>query len=710
MVPKMLQEFDLPARWTSLIQDHFAEAVHNLAQMWPDEQSLEVSYRVIEGFDHEFAHDIVEHPELHFHASNQALRQFLLDAGHSNMYPFVRIVHLPSDQIRTVSQLRADDISSVLAIDAVATKITGVRPRIYAATFECVGCGHTMVINQPNEQELIEPIECQQIDGGCGRAKRQTRFELKQKDSILINSQFVELQELPEQMKGGIQPERILCIAEHDLAGKLNPGDRVKANGVLFIRSQRKSGKDTPVFDMFLRIHSLERQNIPLEEIVITEDEELEIKELSRRPDIYEVFTNSIAPSIFGMTEVKRSLMLQLFGGVARLNTDGTRNRGDLHILLMGDPGVAKSQLLNYMADISPRGRFTSGQSASAAGLTAAAVQDAAADGRWTLEAGALVLADLGLAAIDEFDKMNEGDRSSMHEAMEQQKISISKAGINASLRTRCAVLAAANPKSGRFEPVSETPFTAQINLAPPLVSRFDIIWLLTDDPDLEKDAKIAKHIIDNRLLGVSELLVNEGSAPDPTKTSAEAGIKKTKEHGEVLSRDLIRKYIAYAKRSIHPSLEQEARDMIVDFYVETRKQIGDFTDTVAITARSLEALARLSEASARIRLSQVATTEDAERAIRITKLWRMDLMGGNFDETALQTGQKGSARNRKRIMLDIVTTLAVDNGGVAQHNDVLNEAERHKIDRGAAEDILDKFHQDGKLFRPSGYDTHGIP
>ena len=710
MVLKMLQEFDLPARWTSLIQDHFAEAVHNLAQMWPDEQSLEVSYRVIEGFDHEFAHDIVEHPELHFHASNQALRQFLIDAGHSNMYPFVRIVHLPSDQIRTVSQLRADDISHMLAIDAVATKITGVRPRIYAATFECVGCGHTMVINQPNEQELIEPIECQQIDGGCGRAKRQTRFELKQQDSILINSQFVELQELPEQMKGGIQPERILCIVEHDLAGKLNPGDRVKANGVLFIRSQRKGGKDTPVFDIFLRIHSLERQNIPLEEIVITEDEELEIKELARRPDIYDVFTNSIAPSIFGMEMVKRSLMLQLFGGVARLNADGTRNRGDLHILLMGDPGVAKSQLLNYMADISPRGRFTSGQSASAAGLTAAAVQDAAADGRWTLEAGALVLADLGLAAIDEFDKMNEGDRSSMHEAMEQQKISISKAGINASLRTRCAVLAAANPKSGRFEPVSEVPFTAQINLAPPLVSRFDVIWLLTDDPEMEKDAKIAKHIIDNRLLGVSELLVNEGSAPDPSKSAAEAGVKKSDTNGEVLSRDLIRKYVAYAKRSIHPSMVPEAREKIVNFYVETRKQVGDFSDTVAITARSLEALARLAEASARIRLSQVATMEDAERAIRLTRIWREDLMGGNFDETALQTGQKGTARNREKSMFNIVSTLAADNNGIAQHNDVLNEAERHKIDRNTAEDILEKFHQEGRLFRPGGYDTHGIP
>ncbi len=706
VVPKMLQEFDLPARWTSLIQDHFAESVHNLAQMWPDEQSLEVSYRVIEGFDHEFAHDIVQHPELHFHASNQALRQFLLDAGHSNMYPFVRIIHLPVDQVRTVSQLRADDIGIMLAIDAVTTKISGVRPRIYAATFECVACGHSMVINQPNEQELIEPIECQQLDGGCGRAKRQTRFELNQKDSILINSQFMELQELPEQMKGGIQPERIICIGEHDLAGKLNPGDRVKANGVLFIRSQRKGGKDTPVFDIFLRIHSLERQNIPLEEIVITEDEELEIKELARRPDIFELFTNSIAPSIFGMNSVKQSLALQLFGGVARLNSDGTRNRGDIHILLMGDPGVAKSQLLNYMSTISPRGRFTSGQSASAAGLTAAAVQDPAADGRWTLEAGALVLADLGLAAIDEFDKMNEGDRSSMHEAMEQQKISISKAGINASLRTRCAVLAAANPKNGRFEPVSEVPFTAQINLAPPLVSRFDIIWLMTDSPEMEKDAKIAHHIINNRLQGISELLVNEGSAPDPTKNASRSGVENTPEHGEVLSRDLIRKYIAYSKRTVHPHLEQDARDIIVKFYVETRKQIGDSNDSVAITARSLEALARLAEASARLRLSQVATLEDAERAVLMTRLWREELMGGNFDETTLVTGKKGTVRNREKTIMEIVAALAANGGGVAQLLDVFNEAERYDIDRTTAEDVIDKLCQHGRMLRPSGYDT----
>ena len=701
MVFKMLQEFDLPARWTSLIQDYFSEAVHNLAQTWPDDQSLEISYRIIEGFDTEFANDIVKNPDLHFHAANQALRQFLIDAGGAVMYPFVRIIHLPSDQVRTVSQLRADDIAQMLALDSVVTKISGVRPRIYSAVFECVACQHSMVINQPNEQELIEPIECEQITGGCGRVKRLTRFVLNHKESVLINSQFIELQELPEQMKGGIQPERIICIGEHDLAGKLNPGDRVKANGVLFIRSQRKGGKDTPVFDIFLRIQSLERQNIPLEEINITEDEELEIKELARRPDIYDLFTNSIAPSIFGMNHIKESLMLQLFGGGARLNEDGTRNRGDIHILLMGDPGVAKSQLLSYMSKLSPRGRFTSGQSASAAGLTAAAVQDPTADGRWTLEAGALVLADLGLAAIDEFDKMNEGDRSSMHEAMEQQRISISKAGINASLRTRCAILAAANPKKGKFEPVSEIPFTSQINLSPPLVSRFDVIWLLTDDADENKDAKIANHIIKNRLRGVSELLVNEGSAPDPSKSSAE--LKTSPDDSEMLPRELIRKFIAHAKRTVHPNLTDEARDSIVKFYIETRKKGGNSTDSVSITARSLEALARLAEASARIRLSQDATLEDAERAIKITRLWRYALMGEDFDETSNYAGKKGSVRNRERIIKEIISRLQNEGDGQnALRIDVINETEKAGITKAVTEDIIEKLLRMGDLYSPN--------
>ena len=698
-----IQEFDLPARWRSLLLDNYSEAIHNLEVLWPDLQSLEVSYRDIEAFDPDFALSIVEEPENNTQAANQALGLLLSELGSPRIVAFVRIIELPSDVQRTVRQLRSEDLGSMISVDAIATKIGRVLPRTYEGSFVCVACGQSHRVSQPNEQELIEPIECFEVEGGCGRRKGQTRFVQRVEDSILIDTQFIELQEPPENLRGGVQPERILCIAEHDIAGQLNPGDRVTANGMLFVRSQRKSGKDTPIFDIFMRIHSIQRENIPLEEIQISEDEEREIKELARREDIHDLLTNSIAPSIFGMNRQKESLMLQLFGGVASKAKDGTRLRGDIHILLMGDPGVAKSQLLSYMSQISPRGRFTSGQSASAAGLTAAAVQDSAADGRWTLEAGALALADLGLAAIDEFDKMNENDRSSMHEAMEQQRISISKAGINATLSTRCAILAAANPKAGRFQSVSEVPFTQQINIKPALISRFEVIWLLTDQPAADHDTMIANHIMNNRANSTPEILIDQGSAVDPTKSSAHDGLDENK---GIVNRELIRKYVAFAKRTIHPRLSSDAQDALREYYVETRRQGGESHDSIAISARAIEGLYRLAQASARVRLSEEATMADAQRSIRLTKYWRHELMGENFDETTLQSGKKATARNRERIILEIVRRIHAETGEVASLNDVLTEAGRSDISKDVAEDLIDILCRDGRLMRPGGYET----
>ena len=698
-----IQEFDLPARWRTLLLDNYSEAIHNLEVTWPDVQSLEVSYRDIESFDPDFALSIIEEPENNTQAANQALGLLLSELGASRIVAFVRIIELPSDSQRTVRQLRSEDLGSMISVDAIATKIGKVLPRTYEGVFICAACGHSSRVNQPNEQELVEPIECFEIDGGCGRKKNQTKFVQRVEESILIDTQFIELQEPPENLRGGVQPERILCIAEHDIAGQLNPGDRVTANGMLFVRSQRKSGKDTPIFDIFMRIHSIQRENVPLEEISISEDEEREIKELARRDDIHDLLTKSIAPSIFGMTRQKESLMLQLFGGVASKAKDGTRLRGDIHILLMGDPGVAKSQLLSYMSQISPRGRFTSGMSASAAGLTAAAVQDSAADGRWTLEAGALALADLGLAAIDEFDKMNENDRSSMHEAMEQQRISVSKAGINATLSTRCAILAAANPKAGRFQSVSEVPFTQQINLKPALISRFDVIWLLTDQPAADHDSQIANHIMSNRAESTPEILIEQGSEVDPSKSASHEGLDSSK---GIVNRELIRKYVAYAKRTIHPRLTEEAREALRDFYVETRRKGGESHDSIAISARAIEGLYRLAQASARVRLSDVATIEDAERSVRLTKLWRHELMGENFDETTLQSGKKATTRNRERTLLEIVRRIFAETGATVNLADVLTEAGRLDINRDTAEDIIEALCRDGRLMRPGGYDT----
>ena len=683
--------------------ENYNEAIHNLQVSWPDIRSLEISYREIESFDPDFALSIIEEPDANIQAAEQALRLLLSELGSNKIVAFVRIIELPPDSNRSVRRLRSDDLGSMISVDAIATKIGKVLPRTYEGVFVCAACGHPSRVSQPNEQELVEPVECFQIDGGCGRKRNQTKFHQRVEESILIDTQFIELQEPPENLRGGVQPERILCIAEHDLAGQLNPGDRVTANGVLFVRSQRKSGKDTPIFDIFMRIHSIQRENIPLEEIQITEDEEREIKELARREDIHDLLTRSIAPSIFGMTRQKESLMLQLFGGVASKAKDGTRLRGDIHILLMGDPGVAKSQLLSYMAQISPRGRFTSGMSASAAGLTAAAVQDSAADGRWTLEAGALALADLGLASIDEFDKMNENDRSSMHEAMEQQRISVSKAGINATLSTRCAILAAANPKAGRFQSVSEVPFTQQINLKPALISRFDVIWLLTDQPQADHDSMIANHIMNNRASSTPEILIEKGSEVDPSKSAKHDGVDKKE---GIVNRELIRKYVAFAKRSIHPKLTDEAQESLREFYVETRRKGGESHDSIAISARAIEGLYRLAQASARVRLSEVATIEDAERSIRLTRFWRHELMGENFDETTLQSGKKATTRNRERSILEIVRRLFSETGNIVNLADVLTEAGRMDISRDVAEDIIEALCRDGRLMRPGGYDT----
>ena len=269
-----IQEFDLPARWRTLLIENYNEAIHNLQVSWPDIRSLEISYREIESFDPDFALSIIEEPDANIQAAEQALRLLLSELGSNKIVAFVRIIELPPDSNRSVRRLRSDDLGSMISVDAIATKIGKVLPRTYEGVFVCAACGHPSRVSQPNEQELVEPVECFQIDGGCGRKRNQTKFHQRVEESILIDTQFIELQEPPENLRGGVQPERILCIAEHDLAGQLNPGDRVTANGVLFVRSQRKSGKDTPIFDIFMRIHSIQRENIPLEEIQITEDEE----------------------------------------------------------------------------------------------------------------------------------------------------------------------------------------------------------------------------------------------------------------------------------------------------------------------------------------------------------------------------------------------------------------------------------------------------
>lgn len=360
------------------------------------------------------------------------------------------------------------------------------------------------------------------------------------------------------------------------------------------------------------------------------------------------------------------------------------------------------SQLLQYIRQIAPRSVYTSGKGSSAAGLTAAAVRDDFGDGQqWTLEAGALVLADKGIAAVDELDKMDAGDRSALHEALEQQTISISKAGINATLKARCSLLGAANPKYGRFdqyEPIGE-----QIDLEPALVSRFDLIFTVSDQPDESEDRELAEHILQTNYAGELSTQRRELTAANVTESEVSAEVETV---APEIDAELLRKYIAHAKSSVYPTLSDEARERIRDFYVDLRSQGADEDAPVPVTARKLEALVRLSEASARVRLSDTVTEKDAERVIEIVRSCLKDIgvdpETGEFDADVIEVGQSKTQRDRAKNIRSIVAEIETEYEDGAPVEEVLDRAEEAGHERSKAEHELDKLKQKGEVYQPS--------
>ncbi|MDD3421877.1 MAG: minichromosome maintenance protein MCM, partial [Methanocellales archaeon] len=326
-----------------------------------------------------------------------------------------------------------------------------------------------------------------------------------------------------------------------------------------------------------------------------------------------------------------------------------------------------------------------------------AAVKDEFGEGRWTLEAGALVLADKGIVAVDEIDKMRSEDRSALHEAMEQQTISIAKAGVVASLRSRCALLGAANPKYGRFDKYE--PIANQINMPPALLSRFDLIFPIMDEPNVELDAKIADHILTAHYAGEISAHFKYFTSGKVTKEEVESAMKTVRPATEP---ELLRKYIAYAKR-IYPIMIDGARKRLRDFYLGTRKQGDD--GPVPVTARSLEALVRLAEASARMRLSDKILEEDADRAIRITEYCLrqvgIDRETGLFDVDVIAVGITKSQRDKIKLLKDIVRELEREHGGASPKEEVYDKAEEKGIERSKSEELLAKLKQQGDVYEP---------
>lgn len=583
----------------------------------------------------------------------------------------VRFKNLIGEQELFIKNIRSKHLGKMISIEGIVRIASEVRPQVTNAKFECPSCGTIISVLQI-DTKFREPNRC-----SCGR-----RGGFKEISKDMVDAQGLTIEEASDNLTGGEQPKRMKIYLKEDLVDpkmetRTTPGSRVKIIGILKeIPVTHSSGSILTKFDLAIEANNVIPMEESFDDIKISEEDERTIRELATDPELLTRVVKSIAPSIWGHSDVKQALALQLFGGVKKKRSDGTDMRGDVHVLLVGDPGVAKSVMLSFVSGVAPRARYVAGKSTTGAGLTAAVVKDEFLKG-WSLEAGAMPLANKGLICIDEFDKMNEEDRSAMHEAMEQQTITISKATVQATLRAQTAVLAAANPKFGRFDPTQSIP--KQVNLPPSLLSRFDAIFIMRDIPSRDRDESIATHVLMEH--------------------------KQEVKH-DVIDKDLLKKYISYSKQKYDPSLTDEAIVLMKEFYVGLRNQ-PQFGDTpnrpIPIGARQLEALVRLAEAHARMRLSKKVQKRDAEVAIQLVKHYLMEV---GYDEETKSIdidkigGTGASQRNKISLVRQVVEDLEKRLGKRIPMEELEKEL-KDKMKSDELEESINRLLKEGELFRP---------
>ncbi len=586
--------------------------------------------------------------------------------------PRIRLEELPKTSYIKVRDIRAKHLDQLLWIDGIVRQASDVRPQVVNARFECPNCGAILSVLQI-DRKFREPSRC-----SCGW---KSNFKILSKE--MVDAQRLVIEESPDALEGGEQPRRINVFLKEDLVdprmeGKTTPGSKVSIFGVLKeVPVPLQTGAISTRFDIAVEANNAISGEEGFEDLDITEEDIKQINELAADPNLYKRMAESIAPSIYGFEKIKESVLLQLFGGVKKTKSDGGATRGDIHVLLVGDPGVAKSVLLKYVSMIAPKGRYVSGKAATGAGLTAAVVRDEFLRG-WALEAGAMVLANKGTVCIDEIEKMDEQDRSTMHEAMEQQSVTISKANIQATLRAETTVLAAGNPKLGRFDPY--TPIPNQIDISPALLSRFDVIFVIRDLPNKTQDEAIATHVLEEHQQEVIR---------------------------DVIDPKLFRKYVAYAKQKVKPRLTDEAVEEIKEFYVRLRSQpsrADSGIKPIAITARQLEGIVRLAEAHAKMRLSNEVNSDDAKRAIELVKYSLMqvgyDEETGQYDIDRTISSMSSAQRGKVYIVRDAIGKLQSKLGQLIPLEELKNEIgdKMSEIELG---DSIRKLEKEGIIFTP---------
>ncbi|OYT34305.1 MAG: AAA family ATPase [Candidatus Aenigmarchaeota archaeon ex4484_52] len=659
---------DLVNLFSSFIEKKYFQTAQ---KRFSENKPLVIDYNEISQFNAKLADELIENPDVWFEYAQEAID--LIDFGIEGK-KIIRIFNIHNHKILKIKDLRSEHIDKFISFEGIIKQASEVRPEVVFVTYECPACNAKITVIQDGVL-LKKPYVCE-----CGNKRAFSSIMRKLRDV-----QRLEIEEIPEKLEGGAQPRKIGVFLRDDLVDPLFqknvvPGTKINLTGILRdVALKVDDGRETRRRDIFLESNYLTVIEQEFEDVELTKEDEEKIKQLASDEKIYSKLVKSIAPSIYGHDKIKQAIVYQLFGGSRKERSDGVTTRGDIHIFLVGDPGSGKSQILKYISKLAPKARYIVGKSTSGAGITATVVKDEFMRG-WALEAGALVLANKGIALIDELDKMSKDDRSSMHEALEQQTITISKANVQATLHAQTTVLAAANPKFGRFDPHS--PIAEQIDIPDTLLSRFDLIFPIRDVPEKKRDTKLVKHIL--------KMHENENDEKAP------------------IDRNLLRKYISYSKINIQPKLNKEAREEIENFYVNLRsKYSSEEKNIVPLGARQLEALIRLSEASAKIRLSKRADSEDAKRAIKIMRYCLtqigVDPETGEIDIDRLEGRTTGVQRNKLYVMLKIIEDLQKSSPeNIALIDDILEQAENQNINRVDAEVLISKLKTSGDIYEPN--------
>ena len=637
-------------------------------------QSLIVDYIDLDSYNPLLAKEITHKPDEYLEAFNEAVLSVLREIHpdyEQEIHEKIRVRIGNYTVQKGLREINADLINKLVSISGMVVRSSEVKPLAKKIAYKCTNCS-TVTEAQLKGLVMKKPVKCP--------ACSEKELEMDPESSLFIDFQLVRLQELPEDLPAGQLPHYIEVTVMSDLVDQCRPGDRIMLTGIIRIEQEQLAPQaKTSLFRLRMEGNNIEylggragsKDTRSVERIMISTEDERQIRIIASKPDAYEKLIASFAPHIYGHEPLKEAILLLIVGSVTKKLDDGSTRRGDINVLLVGDPGTAKSEMLKFTAKIAPRGLYTSGRGSTAAGLTAAVIRDKS--GIMMLEAGAVVLGDQGIVCIDEFDKIKPEDRSALHEVMEQQTCSVAKGGIVATLNARTSILSAANPIYGKYDPYKN--ITENVNLPVPLLTRFDLIFIVRDNPDKEKDNLVASHILEIHR--------------DTEKAARPA-----------IDIDLFSKYLSYAKQ-IEPTLTPEAIDIVRSYYMEMRRIESE--GMITVTPRQLEGLIRLASARARLLLKDMVEAEDAQRAIylvdQMMRTAGVDVNTGKTDLGVLY-GKPQSVVSKEKMFMELFRGLTG-----AENNDVEDKVlvdelvKTGKFSDEEARKYIQKFNREGQIF-----------